>query len=196
MLGRPDFATLAGESQEIGRRIALGVDELVEFARAAAGEISLTRKWVHLGDVVDDSLADARLYRQDGVVYREAPDRADLGTPLDRERFRLVVRNLVRYMLEYGRPPVRVLVSVDDVDFQVRIEDASPGMSPEERGAALERPASGPSLEAAFGTGLGLFVCRPIIEAHGGTLEAGEGPGGITTFTVRVPRELGGAAAT
>jgi len=186
-LHRPDLESVVDELGDAGRRISMSVDELLEFSRVAAGTMELERETIRPVDVADDALRDARLYRPGGLAYREAVDRLDLATNADRMRLRLVLRSLVRYLLDYGQPPVRVLVAGQGRGVVFRVEDSGPGLSAEERRAALERLHAGPDVGAAFGAGLGLFLCLPLVEAHGGTLEAEELAGGGTAFVIRIP---------
>jgi two-component system, LuxR family, sensor kinase FixL len=67
---------------------------------------------------------------------------------------------------------------------EVSIADTGPGLSPEIR-AKLFEPFT---TTKAGGLGIGLSICRVIIEAHGGQLEAKDGPGGGTIFRFTLPR--------
>ena len=190
-LNRPDLDALVAETFEVRNRVTLGVDEFIEFARAADGVLEISKDWTRLGDVVDDALRDARLYRADGIVYRESPDRSELVALVDGPRLRMVVRSLARYLLDYGQSPVRVEVRPDGESFRLVVEDSDMNMTSEVLGETVERLNAGPSVGAAFGAGLGLFVCRPIVEKHGGTLRAEAGPTGSTSFVILLPRDAG-----
>lgn len=188
-LDRPDLASLVAEIADAGRRIELSVDELLEFSRVAAGTMEIRTELIRPVDVADQAVRDAQRYRPGGVVYREVADRLDVAVRADPARMRLVLRSLARYLLDYGQPPVCIAVSQEPGSVVFRLEDAGPGLSREEQLAALERLHAGPAVGAAFGAGLGLFVCLPIVEAHEGTLEAEELPGGGTAFVIRIPLE-------
>ncbi|MFQ5380844.1 MAG: sensor histidine kinase [Dehalococcoidia bacterium] len=187
-LERRDLDGLVAEIFEVRHRVTLGVDELVESARVADGDIDVSRDWTRLGDVVDEALRDAGYYRAGSVVYRESPDRSDLLAFVDGARMRMVVRSLMRYLLDYGRAPVRVRVRPGEDTVVLRIEDASTDVTAADVETTMSRLEAGPSLGEAFGAGLGLFVCRPIVEAHGGSLTGEVGDVGSTAFVIRLPR--------
>jgi len=71
----------------------------------------------------------------------------------------------------------------DDGVVELAVADAGPGVPPELRGRIFEPFFT----TRTRGTGLGLAVARQIVEAHGGRIEVGEGPGGGARFTVRLP---------
>ena len=98
-----------------------------------------------------------------------------------------VLINLLRNGIEAseGRPDRRLTVSARTVDAQVEIAVA-------DNGAGID-PAVHPTLFEPFlstkpgGMGIGLSICRTIVEAHQGKISAGETPGGGATFTFTVP---------
>ncbi len=186
--GRHDLDGLVSEIFEVRHRVTLGVDELVEFARVSDGRVEVSRDWTRVGDVVDEALRDAAYYRAGSVVYRESPDRSDLLALVDGPRMRMVVRSLVRYLLDYGQAPIRVKVRPHEESVEIRVEDASAGVTSADLEATMMRLEAGPSLGEAFGAGLGLFVCRPVVEAHGGSLAGESSDDGGTTFVVTLPR--------
>lgn len=115
----------------------------------------------------------------------------------DEGRIGQVVANLLSNAVKFSREGghVRLACQATEDDVTLTVEDEGQGIPPE----GLERlfqPFSqvhDPDL-AVGGTGLGLFICKGIVEGHGGTIEAdSEGPGQGATFTVRLPRRAAGA---
>jgi two-component system OmpR family sensor kinase len=69
---------------------------------------------------------------------------------------------------------------------RIAVADRGPGIPPEERARIFERFHRGPRASGA-GAGLGLAIAHSIIEAHSGTIDATETPGGGATFIVELP---------
>jgi signal transduction histidine kinase len=93
--------------------------------------------------------------------------------------------NLLRNAAEAGSPPAetRVLVVDSKGGFRVEVSDRGSGMSDEVlTNALLPFYSTKPT-----GTGLGLTLCREIVEAHGGTLEVARRPGGGVSVTLWLP---------
>jgi two-component system sensor histidine kinase BaeS len=160
------------------------VDELYELARADSGHMhyDLTRNAIW--PLVIDAMASfAEKFRAAGLI-------ATVGLPpprslvcCDAERMRQVMTNLlencVRYTAAGGHIAVRGEV-VDDT-LHVTIEDSAPGVPGVAMGRLGERFFRADSSRSAQGgAGLGLAMCRQILEAHGGHLEFGASPlGGL-----------------
>lgn len=104
----------------------------------------------------------------------------------DGERVLQVLSNLLSNALKYGDPGTSIEVSAERVGEMIRITvtNDGPGIAPDElpllfgRFARTRSAQSGP----VTGLGLGLYICRGIIEAHGGELRAESVPGGKTHF--------------
>jgi signal transduction histidine kinase len=108
---------------------------------------------------------------------------------IDRVQIEQVAFNLVRNAIEaMADCPRRGLTLTTDLSsdnmIEVRVADTGPGLPPEIR-AKLFQPFV---TTKASGLGIGLSICRVIIEAHGGNLEAHGNPGGGTIFRFTIPR--------
>jgi two-component system OmpR family sensor kinase len=108
----------------------------------------------------------------------------------DPVRLRQALDNLLSNASKYSPPGSAVRVDVSTQDGHegrwatVRIADRGPGMDADLASRAFTRFARGPSSK---GLGLGLYLAREIIVAHGGTLELATAPGQGSTFTLRLP---------
>jgi signal transduction histidine kinase len=122
---------------------------------------------------------------------------ADAGAALvDRVQIQQVVINLVRNAAEAVRGEERpgagggeIVVSVQraaDGGCEVSVADTGPGIAPEVR-ARLFEPFAGTKRD---GMGIGLAICRAIVEAHGGHLRAEPNPGGGAVFRFVLPPPL------
>jgi len=92
--------------------------------------------------------------------------------PLDRARLRLLLRNLVHNAQQHGLAPIEVHVNRVHGGVQLRVRDHGPGVA-DAQWAALAEPfyrADAARQRGTGGVGLGLYLCRLVAQAHGGTL--------------------------
>ena len=85
------------------------------------------------------------------------------------------------------RVTVEVLAAAVGTGWHLRVVDHGPGIPSEQRERLLEPLTRLERDLEAPGSGIGLATCRRIAQAHGGTIELGDTPGGGTTVTVSVP---------
>jgi two-component system, OmpR family, sensor kinase len=98
-----------------------------------------------------------------------------------------VLHNAVKFCGSGGR--VSVNVDVDGRDAIVEVSDTGPGVMPEEMPLIFERfhRGSGPRAAGAPGVGLGLAICRALVERQGGRISVASTPGRGATFAIRLP---------
>ena len=152
--------------------------DLVEIVRAVTGEL-------------------AELAEEHGVGVRVAlPERDEASVVTgDPEAIARVLCNLVDNAIRYNEPGgwVEIALRPGEHGEEIVVSDSGPGIASEHRARIFERfyrvdDARSRSARTDGGAGLGLAICRGIVDAHGGSIELGahEGPG--ATFIVRLPR--------
>jgi signal transduction histidine kinase len=106
--------------------------------------------------------------------------------PVDVRQIEQLVMNLLLNAAHACKNGGAIEVNVSSVDRKVRVDiaDTGVGMIPEVRNRAFEPFFT----TKAKGTGLGLPICRKIVEAHGGTISLASEPGKGTTVTVELPQ--------
>jgi len=107
---------------------------------------------------------------------------------IDKVQIQQVLLNLIRNAIEAMADSVRreVVISAAPADgnmIEIRVADSGPGLAPEVR-EKLFQPFT---TTKAHGMGVGLSICRSIVEAHGGQLWAADNPGGGTLFCFTLP---------
>ncbi|MFP2931040.1 sensor histidine kinase, partial [Pyxidicoccus sp. 3LG] len=107
----------------------------------------------------------------------------------DRQRLDRVVTNLLSNALKFGRgQPVEVCIQADADHARVTVRDAGIGIDPEAQQRLFRRFQRVHSGGQHPGTGLGLYIVRQLIEAHGGTIRVQSRSGEGAEFTVELPR--------
>ena len=173
------------------------LDDLLDASRLQVGRFPLRRAPCDLGECLENVLA--RLDPADRArIHCSLPD-APLAGEWEGTRVEQVLANLISNALKYSQPeaPIEVRVDWRDADLQVAVVDRGMGIEGPELPRLFERFHRTPQAIASGlpGTGLGLYLCRGIIEAHGGRLwaeSAGTGQG--ATFQFTLPRRAPAAA--
>lgn len=112
---------------------------------------------------------------------------------LDGDKIRVVLRNLLENAFKYSFPesrPVDMSIREDQRNIVIRVQDDGCGIPPEDLTNIFEpffRIDPSRSKKTG-GYGLGLSICKRIVEAHGGTVEVANNPGRGVVFTVTIPR--------
>ena len=167
------------------RRMERLIGQLLEFAQARqGGGLPIHRQWMDLGEVVTHVIDEIETaYPRSTIVVNQPSDSPGNWDP---DRVAEVLSNLIGNAVQHGAgTPVTVNIQVEAAAVSVEVHNGGPPIppglmptlfDPYRRGA---RPAS---------VGLGLFISREIVRAHGGTIEARSDERDGTTFTVRLPR--------
>jgi signal transduction histidine kinase len=193
------FRRYVAQCRQQTDRLRSLVDDLLIASRSQQGRLDLRPERFDLVALAVE-IAERCAYMPERTAEHrlvlEAP--APVEGTWDRDRLDQVLTNLVSNALKYSPAGGTVLVRVErrDEEVEVTVGDEGLGISPEEQGALFQpfvRAAA--TNEQVGGTGLGLYIVRQIVEAHGGSaaLESAVGKG--TTVTVRLPLAVRGGAA-
>jgi signal transduction histidine kinase len=163
-------------------RIERTIRELIDFSRPASGTVTSTK----VGDVVDEALGIAKYYQRtkQRMISTDIP--ADLPRVMvARDHLTQVMLNLVLNAIDATDEQGHIVLhaSADDEWLELRVVDDGRGISLADR-CRLFQPYF---TTKPHGTGLGLFVCRQILEEFSGTLTYFSEPGKGSAFIVRLP---------
>jgi PAS domain S-box-containing protein len=181
------------------RRLGRLIDDLLDVTRAETGQLRLTCDWDDLLVTVQAAVEAAQGVSNIHQVELTAPE-GPLIVFFDRDRLEQVVQNLLLNAIKYSPDGGSVGVTVDERDDEVWISvtDEGIGIPPEALPHLFTRfyRTASARERGLPGLGLGLFVTRSLIEAHGGRIwveSGGEGQG--SRFIVVVPRRMDPAGA-
>jgi signal transduction histidine kinase len=166
------------------------VDDLLDLSRIQSGRLVLNRSAVAPGDLVTATVvahqADAGTagVKLGGIAGEHLP-----AVGVDRERIDLVLSNLVANALRHtprgGSVDVTAVEGEGSVRFEVK--DTGSGIPPEYQDRVFEKFFRVPGAPAG-GVGLGLYLSREVIEAHGGRIGLESAPGVGSRFWFTIPR--------
>ena len=165
-------------------RVTRLISELLDVSRIEAGRLELRKQVVDLVAIVQRDF-DAR------VAAGESPDRFRLLTEgelpemwLDPDKLAQVVGNLIENGLRHGGGAVTVKVVAKDDGAEVTVSDEGDGIPEQARGRIFTKFWQGGS---RGGTGLGLYIAKGIVEAHGGSIVAEHAPNGGASLRFWLP---------
>jgi signal transduction histidine kinase len=195
LLASDNFAPAQSDSlhatlEEI-ERLARIVDGITLLTKADAGLVKLARGPVALEEIVRECAEDAAMLAQP-LQIEAVLERCDSATISgDRHRLRQVLLNLADNATKYNRPGGRVTLSLERTPTEavIRIANTGPQVPAEILARAFQRFVRGNGGEknaGVEGSGLGLTICKWIVEAHGGSIALASVPD-CTTVVVRLP---------
>ncbi|HET8541447.1 MAG TPA: PAS domain-containing sensor histidine kinase [Anaeromyxobacter sp.] len=170
------------------RRIALLVNELLDVSRMRLGKVELRYEDVDLSEIARD------------VVSHLGPEIGRTGSRLrldlapapgrwDRVRIEQVLTNLLVNAAKFGEgKPITLAVESDATHARIRVSDRGIGISSDAQARVFERFERAVPSEHFGGLGIGLYVVRQVVDAHGGQVRVESAPGAGASFTVQLPR--------
>jgi two-component system sensor histidine kinase KdpD len=174
--------------QDEARRMSALVSNLLDLARIESGEVQLHLEWQPLEEVVGVALKLADRMLKDHQVAVHLP--TDL--PLVRFDALLIERvlvNLLENASKYTPPGSEIQLSAVIVGdrLQVEVSDNGPGLPVGREEAVFQKFTRGERESSTRGVGLGLAICRAIIQSHQGSIVAANRPSGGAVFTFSLP---------
>jgi len=180
--------TVDADADRVTRLIA----ELLDIARIDSGRLQLARYQVDVEELIREQIAGmvAAGQSEDRFAVDAHPAPPAFADP---DKLRQVLANLLENAVRHGEG--RVSITVEAVEappaaedssgmVAVTVDDEGPGIPDEMLGRVFTRFWRG---NRRGGTGLGLYIVKGVIEAHGGTITVGRAPGGGAQFRFTVP---------
>lgn len=174
---------------ESGRRLLRMIENLLDLSRLEAGRMEFVCAETSVAEAVEDVLHQARPLVGGRLLTLEAGLEAGLPPAwADPDRLRQVLFNLIGNALKFtqrGRVAIEAR-RVDGRSLEIRVADTGPGVPAEHLATIFEKFSQVPGGDRA-GAGLGLAICRELLDQMGGTIRAESAVGEGSTFVVTIP---------
>lgn len=191
-LSRPPLAAaqmeLACALRDEARRMSTLVANLLDMARIQSGGVKLKLQWQYVEEAVGAALRVCRWQLGARTVETRIPRELPL-VRFDAALIERVLCNLLENAAKYTPPDARIELSARAGDGMLAlcVGDDGPGLPAGREDALFEKFVRGRQESPIAGVGLGLSICRAIVEAHGGRMRAYNRPAGGACFELRLP---------
>lgn len=179
---------LSRDILDSARRTSELLNKVLDMARLQAGAVELDRQWYPLEEIVGGVLTRLREeLKQHPVSVRLSPELPWLS--LDAVLIEQVLVNLLENAVKYtsAGTPIEIGAMVSDDAVVVEVADSGPGLPTGAEERVFEKFYRARAEDAQNGVGLGLTICRAIVEIHGGRIWAENRAGGGASFKFSLP---------
>jgi len=182
-----EFLTIIDEEADRLREL---IDNLMDSSRLQAGTLNMTFQIIRLDALVKEISMRARSHH-DGLEIEVITQTPGMEINADPTRIAQVFDNIIGNAVKYAAgSPITITVEQYQDMARIAIQDAGPGIPAEHLESIFQRFYRLPEHSNSMrGSGLGLYICRNIIEAHGGKIKAESEIGQGTTFYIYLPKE-------
>ncbi|HEY8100338.1 MAG TPA: two-component system sensor histidine kinase KdpD [Burkholderiaceae bacterium] len=164
------------------------VSNLLDMARIQSGEVKFNLQWQPFEEVVGSALrASSSVLASHEVETRIARDLP--WVRFDAVLIERVLCNLLENAAKYTPPGSHIVITAETRSpfLEVTVYDNGPGLPVGKEEAVFEKFTRGERESTTHGVGLGLAICRAIVDAHGGTIQAGHSPEGGASIVFTLP---------
>ncbi|HEX9302847.1 MAG TPA: HAMP domain-containing sensor histidine kinase [Thermoanaerobaculia bacterium] len=185
--GAEQLRRICLQIEEAVKRIGRMVEELLDAERMALAKLHLPTKPGDLRDVVREAVdMVAPLLLAQGVSLEATLPEEPVEASFDRDRILQVFSNLLGNAVKFTPKGGQVRLEIEKTDrLRVTVSDTGPGIPADQQDRVFRRFTQ--VRAAPGGAGLGLYIARRIVEAHGGEIGVNSRPGGGSTFFFTLP---------
>jgi signal transduction histidine kinase len=171
------------------KRLAQLTTDILEVSRIESNALTLNKKEVDMKAKIQKVIEDCRIFIQEEqdvkLIFEDLTGDGDVFVEADKSKLFEVLSNLIRNSIKFtNKGVITVILEQSDGNVQVSVKDTGSGIDPEISPKLFEKFTT----KGEKGTGLGLYISKNIIEAHGGSIWAENNPDGNgATFTFTLP---------
>jgi two-component system phosphate regulon sensor histidine kinase PhoR len=192
VLGEDGVERLIGIISTESERLARVIDDILFASHLDSGRLRLASERVDVAALAADVLESMQLQLgSDVTLLLEAPSNGLPGVDVDPTKLRRVLLNLLENAIKYSPEggPVVLRVDAENGRLRVHVRDHGLGIPRGEHERIFEKfYRADPQLARGVGgTGLGLYICRELVQRMGGEIQVDSEPGRGSTFTVDLP---------
>lgn len=175
--------------RQLDRLIRL-IEEMLDFSRINSGKLILQRESCSLSELVAQTI-DALKTQSEAVGCEVSAEiEQDVRAAVDRFRAEQAITNIVTNAIKYGdKKPVLVSLKKDGGNAVIMVKDKGPGIHEKDMDRIFEPYERAVSKTNISGLGLGLFITKQIVEAHGGEIYVESQPGNGSSFFIELPAQ-------
>ena len=179
---------LAEEIRTSALRMHTMVNNLLDMARLQSGEVHLRKDWQSIEEVVGGAIRSLQPILKGRAIDVRLPDNLPL-VEIDAVLVERVFANLLENATKYtpDNSPIEVSAAARPGWLTVSVADRGPGLPVRDAATLFDKFTRGEQESAKPGVGLGLSICRAIVEAHGGKIRASRRDGGGAVFSFDLP---------
>ena len=182
-------AVIRAEAERLNRLVI----NLLDLTRLEAGVLRPQRGWYNIAEIVDGVLRWLAAGLADRPLEVHVPDDLPL-LPVDYVQIEQVLWNVLQNALKYSPAgsPLMISAWLDTDALILHIADQGRGIPPTERPLVFEKfyRFEDPDQPRVTGSGVGLTICKGLVEGHGGRITLLEREGGGTVVEIRLPLQL------
>lgn len=173
--------------RQVNRLTSL-IDDLLDVSRISAGKLNLNKEKIQLAELMEEVISNYKHQLQEKKIHLEVSLDRDLHGDYDRVRIEQVFINLLTNAAKYAPgKPLKIKLERSGDSATISVEDQGAGISPADQRRIFERFERVKDRDNVGGLGLGLYISRQIVEAHGGTISVESKPGVGSRFWVTLP---------
>lgn len=179
-------ASILEESERLNRLVA----NLLDMTRLQSGALEVRKQWQPIEEVIGAALARVARQLKDHPVSTHVSAELPFA-PLDDLLIQQVLVNLLENAIRYtpSGTPIEISARLEDNSIVVEVADRGPGLPPGDPNRLFEKFYRGGDSKGRAGAGLGLAICRGIVQLHGGKIQAENRAGGGALFRFCLPLE-------
>ena len=187
-LSAKETKQLVGDAYSEAELLSDILANLLELARAQANRLQISEEPVNMREIIDTTVNKMKQQMPSHPISVDCDNSITVNA--DRVRLQRILRNLLDNAAKYSAPRTKIEIFVrrNKGEFLVGVRDKGIGIPADKQGMLFEPfQRLEPQNMNATGTGLGLVVCRRLVEAHGGRIWVESQPGCGSTFQFTLP---------